>query len=665
MSSASLTPTLKQNNVYLTSVELAELMGCSRRWISDLAEIYGAISISGNGGSGSTSYRFPLGNLPPEVQQKWREKYASKTRIKTAYELAPEWICERADYRKNILDDWDKWCEKYPNRTKEQNFPDFAAKYQGKKLSLASLYKWQKAYRQKGMDGLLGKVPSRPTRKIHPEAWKRFCDLYLRPQRLSISACYDIVSLEAAENGWYMPTLRTFDTAVQEDIPFAVKSVRRYGAKDCYDNAAPYTRRDPESIAAGQVYVGDHHVLDLMVIHNGRPVRPWLTAWLDMRSHKFVGWTVALSPCTDTIMASFAKAALDPAIGLPREIYIDNGRDYCSHKFAGRGHRGKPLTESDQEKLIIEGKRTQTLMNRFDIKTHFAIVENARAKVIERAFKDVVERFSKLYPTYCGRNTAERPEDHSDILKALVKNSQKGRVVLTLDDIREDMDIFIRQIWNKTKSPAGRGRQMESPDETFERTRLPVRRAPEEAMRLLFMKSNNPRKIGRNGITFRGEEYYNPEFVLLRGQSVYFRWQEDDLSRIFVYSTKDEYLGTAHKVEALPAVGADPEVLAAEMQRKAQAMKRIKEHPLTVSSKKAKAPSISELADLFGRHRKPAPDPQPTKIIEVVQVPDEVRQSVRRMKASGESCDINPFEAMLSGTAAELRRKELRKKYQK
>ena len=79
------------------------------------------------------------------------------------------------------------------------------------------------------------------------------------------------------------------------------------------------------------------------------------------------------------------------------------------------------------------------------------------------------------------------------------------------------------------------------------------------------MKSTNPRKIGRNGITFRGEEYYNPDFLLIKGQSVYIRYDEDDLSKIYVYSTKDEYLGTAERVEALPAIGAGPELLAQGM----------------------------------------------------------------------------------------------------
>lgn len=652
-----------KQNTYLTAEQVAELLGCSKQWARELADVYGAISVKSSfgGGSSGTSYRFPLHNLPPEAQRKYIEMQ-TKT-IKTAYETAPQWIRDQAEQRLWLLEEWEDYCIKNLKLKKAEKFKAFAAGFSRRcpeiKISLASLYRWEKAYREKGMDGLLGKIPTQPQRKIHPEAWQRFCELYLRPQRLSISYCYDLVEMEGADKGWWLPTKETVARLVRTDIPEGIRRLQRLGVKNAYDNATPFTRRDPDSISSGQIYVGDHHMLDLMVIHNGKAKRPWLTAWLDMRSHKFVGWMVTLSPCTNTIIGSLAKAAMDPAIGLPREIYIDNGRDYCSYRFAGRGYRGKPMSEDDQARLIAEGKQVASLTAHLDIKVHYAIVENARAKVIERAFKDVVERFSKNYSTYCGRSTIERPEDHNDTIRKMLKNHKKGRAVLTLEDIKTDLDTYIRQIWNKTPSAAGRGRKAECPDETFTRTRLPVRRATPDTCKLLFMKSTNPRKIGRNGITFRGEEYYNPDFLLIKGQSVYIRYDEDDLSKIYVYSTKDEYLGTAERVEALPAIGADPELLAQEMARKTGAMKRLKNHPLTKAAKAADLPSISEIAAMFAKN-KPAPDPEPTDVIELVQTSREVNRSAKRLKAAGDTLNINPFEAMLQGTI--IPRKERWKK---
>ena len=128
------------------------------------------------------------------------------------------------------------------------------------------------------------------------------------------------------------------------------------------------------------MFVGDHRKFDFFILGpRGTWVRPWVTAWLDMRSGKLVSWLVTLNPNTDTITSTFADAALDQAIGLPREIYIDNGRDYCNERFAGHGFREKLKTTLESEK-----QRVVPMLEHLGIIAHFAIPENARAKTIER-----------------------------------------------------------------------------------------------------------------------------------------------------------------------------------------------------------------------------------------------------------------------------------------
>lgn len=58
-----------KQNTYLTAEQVAELLGCSKRWTRELADAYGAISIQSNVGQGGVSYRFPLHNLPPEAPE--------------------------------------------------------------------------------------------------------------------------------------------------------------------------------------------------------------------------------------------------------------------------------------------------------------------------------------------------------------------------------------------------------------------------------------------------------------------------------------------------------------------------------------------------------------------------------------------------------------------
>lgn len=290
----------------------------------------------------------------------------------------------------------------------------------------------------------------------------------------------------------------------------------------------------------------------------------------------------------------------------------------------------------------------RSLMDRLDIKTHWAIVENARAKVIERAFKEVVERFSKFFPTYCGRNQDERP----DVLEERLKNPAKYG--MGLDEFRTVFGDWIRTVFNKTVSQ-GKGRAGECPDETYMRTRLPVRTADTEVMRLYFMRSTNPFRIGRNGITFRKAEYYHPDMALLKGKRVYIRYRDEDPERIWLYDTDDRYLGEAERITALPAITATAEELDAEQARKAREHKAVIAHPSYQAAKNAQPLTPADITELYRACGGTAADVKPSKVVELVTLPKTGKESVQAMRATGTD-DVNPF-ALMATAKIEKRRK--------
>ncbi len=49
-----------------------------------------------------------------------------------------------------------------------------------------------------------------------------------------------------------------------------------------------------------------------------------------------------------------------------------------------------------------------------------AIVKNAKAKIIERRFRDIKDHLSRLFETYTGGNVVEKPEK----LKGVLKNGE-------------------------------------------------------------------------------------------------------------------------------------------------------------------------------------------------------------------------------------------------
>lgn len=638
----------------LTVAEAADLLGIGERGVrkNALAGKYGTVEyIEGSRyGRGGREIRIPLSGLPIAAQSTYMKQHKlieePERIVASAYETAPQWARDIANRRYKIMKEYESYIAQPGKKTElTETFVIVWNDANPKEaVSKSTLYNWQRSHKKNGLAGLLPNYGGRKDqRNIDEAAWEFFCGEYLQLTRPTIGFCYRLTELKAKENNWNIPSLKTVARMVKSDIPEELKARLRYGEKYYYDNYQTYTLRDPESVSAGEVFVGDHHVFDLFiyVFQNGKYkwVRPWVTAWMDMRSRKLVSWTVNLSPCTDEIIAAFANAALDPAIGLPREVYLDNGRDYCSHKFGGTGNRGKKLTPEQQAVLIEEGKLTATLMDRLKINTHFAIVENARAKVIEREFRNVVEWFSKTMPTYCGRTQKERPEDLEKKLK------QPDKYGMSLEEFRKVFSDWAKNVMNKQVSQ-GKGRENECPDQTFMRTRLPVRTADPSVMRLFFMRSTNPFKIGRNGITFRGIQYYSTGTALFkRGQSVYVRYQEEDISKIWLYNTKDEFLGEVEKLEAIAGINEEPEVLAAEMERKGSEQKAVKAHPIYQAAKNAVPLTPTDITELYKLYGNSAPDVSPTKVIEMVTLPRAGKDAVRAMQATGTD-NINPFEVL-------------------
>lgn len=80
---------------------------------------------------------------------------------------------------------------------------------------------------------------------------------------------------------------------------------------------------------------------------------------------------------------------------IPKVVYQDNGRAFRAKYFTD----DKGFTE-----LGFQG-----LYSKLGVETVFARPYNAKAKVIERFFKEFQESFEKLWPSYIGSNIQNKP----------------------------------------------------------------------------------------------------------------------------------------------------------------------------------------------------------------------------------------------------------------
>lgn len=200
-------------------------------------------------------------------------------------------------------------------------------KAQGARLSNSTLYTWRRLYRERGIEGLLpGYEKSETT--IPADAIDIFLKHWLNQNRPSVPLAYEFTKAEY-HGEKPLPGISAF-YRLARSIPEPTKVLHRLGEKAFDDRCGPFVDRDYKGLRPNEIWCCDHHRLDVIALSRfGRPVRPWLTLIIDLRTRKAVGWFVSdLPPNTDAILAAWRRAVLSH--GICEHFYCDNGRDFKS-----------------------------------------------------------------------------------------------------------------------------------------------------------------------------------------------------------------------------------------------------------------------------------------------------------------------------------------------
>ena len=283
---------------WISTQQLALVMGLPERtirWRVNEQHYSQTRYINGIGRGGQVA-QIGVSCLPAEIQAMIKAKGETLQSADEEYHKVSEAERAVAMERLAVLKDWQQTCREWVGVSKADVLPMFLKRHG---ISRATLYKWDKDYRDNGVTGLLpseNKMGKRGSYKMIPEAYDYLMALYLNNKKRSVAYCYRLLEAKAEVEGWTLPDLRTVQRIIA-DLPEAVKMAARETSKTVYDKCLPYTQRDNSTVLANQVWVGDHFRCDFFVKgKNGKWVRPWLTAWLDMRSRKFVSWMVCENP---------------------------------------------------------------------------------------------------------------------------------------------------------------------------------------------------------------------------------------------------------------------------------------------------------------------------------------------------------------------------------
>ena len=363
---------------------------------------------------------------------------------------------------------------------------------------------------------------------LNDDEIKIFMGLLLHPNRLSVGKAIALTKYKLKEQGQnFIPADITFRRYAKwfKDNNYDKWILARDGEKALSGKVEPYIKRDASLLEVGDILVADGHKLAFQVINpfTGKPCRATLVGFLDWKSTALVGYEIMLEENTQCIASALRNAIINLDM-IPKVVYQDNGRAFRAKYFTD----DKGFTE-----LGFQG-----LYSKLEIETVFARPYNARAKVIERFFKEFQEGFEKLLPSYIGSSINNKP--------AFMMRNEKFHKNLHIDyipTIEETIKMIDMWLSFKNSQPCPN-----APDKTIAEV-LTERKRQNIDINTLddLMLATEVKTIQRNGIRFLNCDYFDERLYGFKSK-VLIKYNLFDLTSIKVYTPKGEYLCTAERV---------------------------------------------------------------------------------------------------------------------
>ena len=642
----------------LTVKEVAEIKNCTERNIRKLVKFGKIEYIEYIGKSHKTEYLIPVSALSEKEQAKYyrnieREQILAdpnsiQDKVNKSLDNYTDEEREEIALWQDILKEWQEFRnqEQYYKKSSlaDEKFVSYIEVSYGIKTTIAGLYKRYAAYKVNDYDGLVDKRGKhrKGTSKITKEMFQTFLYYALDNSLPPLSRCYQYmkqsIKITNPEQYLLIPSESTFRRHYISDVPEGEKLYGRYGSKAYDDIAGLYVRREYEDMQSNDYWIGDTHTIDVQSMgSDGQIHRLHLSAWMDARSGIMVGWHIGLNPSSQSSLYALRDGILRMN-AIPKNIYVDNGREFLTFDFGGLGHRKKKL-KNNQDRYD-----PPPVLKRLDIQMTNAIVKNARAKTIERAFRDFKDYISRLFGTFTGGNIMERPE----VLKDRIKNKD----VILDEQFKNEINELIENSFNYMEYGGNvkRDRGKRKIDVYYEYCKF-VRRASKDELNLMLMRSTRAQKVGRRGIhiTINGEkiDYVSSELKeAMFGKQVYCRYDPNDLSEVRIYDLEDKFIMSVPCADdTILKYGAGKEEIK-EAQRKIRIeKKKVRENVAAIKALGYKTARELVLAEAMENKNNPAVHSDP-KVIELVRAEEEALYK----QAAGCDVEININRMIMSAS---------------
>ncbi len=535
--------------IELTTAEVAEIRGCAERHVRRLIS-HGKLNANKrlNSNNRLTNY-IPITALTAAEQKRYYAVHPAvnkATTEKKATKALDEFTeSERVEigFWTKTVNEWQDYRAVHSEKDKESVDNAFIAHFRFENpevnISRSILYRKKKAKESNDLQGLVdcrGKSKKGKT-AMHEYVASVFGGFYLKEvKEQNIAQCVLYTKLWVEEHRPELLPLPSYSSFLRlaESIPLAVKTLAIKGNKEFYDRCSLFINRDYSALEPNECWVADNHTLDIMVTDDfGNVKRLYLTAFMDMRTGIITGRYVSDAPSSQSTLMALRNGI--ERYGIPKIIYVDNGREFLTYDIGGRGHRAKKTYADGSVPFEPPG-----VFERLGIQMINAIVHNARAKTVERRFLDVKRQFSILFNTFTGGNVIEKPE----VLKSELKKGNIPHERDVIEKINTMIDGFfnLQEYGGSVKADKGKRRI----DVYYEHL-TEVTKADKATLDLMLMRTGRPQKVTNRGVfvNIHGVKvnYFTIDFLTrYQGKQVYVRYDPQNLGTCRVYSMENAYI---------------------------------------------------------------------------------------------------------------------------
>lgn len=461
-----------------------------------------------------------------------------------AVATVPEKAKRLALAKVDIVNHWEAF--RNGKKNKKQADKEFLEIYNGKilskilynivgKISLATLYRWNKDLKENN-GNYTTLIPnynygseSVINTKLTKIEQSMFVDLMLRPSKMSIGKAYEIVKYLLNKKGYAdiasYATYKRYTAKIKRNFN-DIWVLMREGEKALKDKVAPYIMRDASLLNVGDVLIADGNTLDFQVINpfTGKPCRATMIVYLDWKSEDVAGYEIMLTENTQCIASALRNSII--RLGkIPTICYQDNGAAFRSKFFRG---------DSDFEESGFYG-----LFGSLGIVPVFAAPYNARAKIVERFFREFTQSCASLMPSYIGNCIDNKP--------AYMKRNEKfhkgihNPVIPTIEQAVQGINAWL-DFYRSKECPNVSGKTI---GEVFNEGRgdgIDITALDD------LMMAQEERKICRNGVRMFNTYYWNSALYGIN-DTVVVKYSLLDITKVKVYSKCGDFICEAETVK--------------------------------------------------------------------------------------------------------------------